>query len=113
MERRSSQRIVVTLDAELILNDTSFAGVIENISKEGLYIKILPSEKLIEFISGTKIEIKIQLSSGEILNLHCMVIRSEKILPDSLTSYVGMEIIDPPSEYEDFLKEQKYINLYE
>jgi hypothetical protein len=112
MERRRSKRIAVILDAEIILNEISYAGFIENISKEGIFMRILPAEKQIECTTGTKLELKIKPTDEEILKLHCSVIWVEKISPDSLANNIGLEIINPSSEYEDLLKKQNYIEFY-
>jgi hypothetical protein len=65
-----------------------------------------------EFTPGTKVELKIKLPSEETLILHCEIMRSKNTSPDGLTSGIGMEIINPPSEYDDLLKKQEYIDLY-
>ncbi len=112
MEGRRSQRIVTTLDAELILNENNYTGVIENISKDGIYMRTLPANIPMEFATGTKLELKVKLPSEETLILHCEIMRSNNISSDGLTSGIGMKVIDPPSEYDDLLKKQEYIDLY-
>ena len=79
MERRCSQRkkITFSVDAKLISDDKSYDGFIENISQYGikwylydecidtihntndLLIKTAPSRSPIDFIPGTKIELKL------------------------------------------------------
>ena len=112
MPKRRSKRIAVILDAEIILNEISYAGVIQNISREGICILTLPAESPVECTTGTKVELHIKPTAEEILKLHCVVIWEEKISPESLSNKIGMEIINPPSEYEDLLKKQNYIEFY-
>lgn len=112
MQRRRSQRIAITLDVELILNENNYIGVIENISKDGIYMKTLPTKSPMEFTPGTKLKLKIKPHSEETLILHCEIMWSKNTSSDGLTSDIGMTIIDSPAEYYDLLKKQEYIDLY-
>ena len=112
MAERRSKRMVVSLDGEIILDEICYAGVIENISREGICMLTLTAGITLGCVPGTKVELKIKSTDEEILKLHCTVRWEEKIPPESLSNKIGMEIIDLPSEYEDFLKKQNYIELY-
>jgi len=122
MERRRSKRIVVTLEAEIIssaksypgfletdteLPDVSvytYAGIIENISEDGMLFSISKITNVI-FNIGERFEIAFQLPSGERLNLHCIVRRfQDRITPQDLTQRIGMVIIDPPPAFSKFIK---------
>ena len=97
MEKRCSERTVVSLNAELISEGISYAGVIENFSKDGVYIRTAPTKTPAHFASGTPVELKFQRLSQEPLNLHlyCKVRWSYKTPPHGLTTSIGLEIIDP------------------
>ncbi len=112
MAKRCSRRIVTTLDAEFSLDENNYTGVIENISKEGIYIRLLNAGTPIEFTPGTELELNIKPSPEETMNLHCVIRWSKSISPDRLTGSAGMEIINPPPEYGELLKKQEYIDLY-
>ncbi len=112
MTERRSQRMAVALDAEIIVDEIIYAGVLENISREGLCMMTLTAGSILECVYGTKVEIKIKSTDEDILKLHCTVMWQEEVTPESLSYKIGMEIIDPPSAYEDFLKKQNYIELY-
>jgi hypothetical protein len=112
MEKRRSRRIVTTLDAEFSLDGSNYTGVIENISKEGIYMRFLSSTAPIEFTPGTELELNIKPSPEETMNLHCVIRWSKSISPDRLSGSAGMEIINPPSEYGELVKKQEYIELY-
>ena len=122
MERRRSKRIVVTLEAEIISSAKSYtgfletdtehpdvtvytyAGVIENISAEGILFSVSEITN-VNFSIEERLEIAFQLPSGERLNLHCIVKRfQERIAPQDLTQKIGMEIIDPPPAFSKFIK---------
>ncbi len=105
MERRRSKRIILSLEAKLISGDISYDGLIGNISEDGIFMRTMPTKASIDsFTPGTNFELKFQLPSEGKLSLHCRVIWSHKTPPHGLTYSMGMEIIDPPPEYKEFLK---------
>jgi hypothetical protein len=105
MERRRYERKIVKLNAERISGNERYAVFIENISENGIYMITAPSGVIMNYVPGTELDIKFQLSSGEILNLHCRVIWSYKRPPpDGSTDNIGMEIIDPPLRYKEFVR---------
>ncbi len=114
MERRQFNRKKINLNVELILEDTSHSGFIENIAEDGLHLKTAPSHTEIDCTPGTILELKFQLPSKEILNLRCKVIWAYKTPHEGSTSSVkvdpapeytamGIQIIDPPSKYKEFI----------
>ncbi len=92
----------VNSKVELLADGISYAGIVENISEKDLYMIVNPSRTLIDFTSGTKLELKFQLSSGESLDLPCQVKWSYKTPPHGLTYSMGMEILKQSPEYIDF-----------
>lgn len=104
MERRRYKRKVVRSKAERISGNKNQAVFIENISENGIYMITAPAESTPDYIPGTTIKLRFQLSTGETIDLNCKVIWSYKETPpDGLTSSVGMEIIDPPLKYIEFV----------
>lgn len=105
MEKRRSRRIKVNLKAERISGDEKYGVFIENISESGIYMITAPSRTHKKYTHGTDIDVKFRLSTGETLNLHCKVKWAySKIPPNGLTDCIGLEIIDPPSQYIEFVK---------
>jgi hypothetical protein len=105
MEKRSSKRIKVNLKAERISGNEKYGVFIENISENGIHMITTPSSAHEKYTHGTDIDLKFHFSSGETLNLHCKVRWAHlKIPPDGLTDSIGMEIIDPPLKYIEFVK---------
>ncbi len=104
MEKRRTKRITYRLKAERISGNIKSAVFIENLSENGIYMITTSAKTKINFTPDTPVELKLKLSSGETINLHCRVIWSHKIPPDHLANSVGMEIIDPPLKYKKFLK---------
>lgn len=106
-ESRESERIPVKLEAELLYNHATCFAYIENISDRGLYVKITCIERLSDFVPDTEVSVKFQLPAGESLNLTCMERWSKKNISNSMIEQIGMEIIDPPEEYDSFYETMK------
>jgi len=102
MERRRARRVTINLKAERIscINDCSV--FIENISETGIYLITAP-EKKNTYIPGTEMDLELELSTGKTINLNCNVKWAENST-DEKSKSVGLEIINPPLEYKDFLK---------
>ncbi|TNF56880.1 PilZ domain-containing protein [bacterium] len=103
MAKERTFRIPVEIDAEITLDETSHTGIIENLSEEGLCVRITPSKSSRDLTAGKKFDLKFQLPSGETLNLFCRKIWSFKITRRSLMKRVGMKIINPPVKYKQFI----------
>lgn len=103
MERRSDSRYAIGFKAELLYGDKSYAGFIENISEKGLHMIAYSLNTAAEFNLGTELEMKFQLSSGEVLDLLCEVKWSHKTPPHGLTFSIGVEISGPSPEWKNFL----------
>jgi hypothetical protein len=105
MERRRSERKTVHLKAERLSGNERHAVFIENISEHGIHIITAPSDSASDFPPNTPLDLRFQLSSGETIELHCIVRWShQKTPPDGMTSSIGMEIIDPPLRYVEFVR---------
>jgi len=96
MEKRSSQRLLIGLKAEILYGGKSYSGAIENLSSNGLNIITFSTSSKVEFKSGSIFKLKFQSISGELLNLNCNVRWSSQISPNGLTNRVGVEISAPP-----------------
>jgi hypothetical protein len=103
MKKDRSNRIPVEINAEVSSNEIRHEGIIENLSEEGICMRITPTKTLKDFTTGIKLDLKFQLPSGETLNLFCKKKWSYKITSRSLMKRIGMEIIDPPTKYRDFI----------
>jgi len=102
MERRRARRVTINLKAERISCVNNCSVFIENISETGIYIITAPDKKN-RYIPGTEMGLELELSNGKTINLNCNVKWAESTTDDKSKS-VGLEIIDPPLEYKEFLK---------
>jgi hypothetical protein len=103
MERRRSKRLTVNLKAERISCTKDCSVFIENISEDGIYMITAPAKNK-SYEPGSELDLKLKLSSGEIINLNCNVKWVYENSPEDLTNSVGLEIKAPPEKYKEFLK---------
>ena len=105
MEKRRSGRIKINLRAEHISGDEKNGIFIENISESGIQILATPSKKHERYTPGTDIDLKFLIPSGKAINLHCKIKWAHlKIPPNGMTDSIGLEIIDPPMQFVEFVK---------
>jgi hypothetical protein len=105
MEKRRSQRIKVDLKAERISGDETHGVFIENISENGIHIITAHVKEHRGYFPGRDVDLKLFLSSGGVLRLRCKVKwLCPEILPNNLIDSIGLEIIDPPLRYIEFVK---------
>jgi hypothetical protein len=104
MEKRRYKRKTISLNAESISGDTNFSVFIDNVSESGISMITAPSNIPKDFTPNQTVNLKLKLSSGEILGLRCKVIWSHRTAPRSLEFSVGLEIIEPPDEYINFIR---------
>lgn len=103
MEKRAYRRIPVKLEGEFISDDISYIVYIRNMSEYGANAIIAPLKSAKDFTSEKTHELKIRLVSGETLNLSCKGKWSSAVSFQGLTKEIGLEIIDPPLQYKEFL----------
>jgi hypothetical protein len=96
---------MVSLMAEYISGGPNRPVFIGNVSEEGIYMVTLSKGKESRFFPGKNVELKLRLALGESLPLRCEVrwVSAERP-PYDVTYGVGLEIIDPSSQYVSFIK---------
>lgn len=85
------------LKAELISEDASYPGFIENFLNNDVYISTTPSMSETDSTPGNSFTLKFTNSSGRILNLNCKIKWSYKTPPVGMTNIIA-EILDPLAE---------------
>ncbi len=95
----------IRIEAEMVSENTTCTGLIENISEQGIYLETEsagPLHSSTRFSPGTKFQVKFQTPFGETLKLDCQVMWAFKTSPFGLRKKIGMEVIFPPPGYIDF-----------
>jgi hypothetical protein len=103
-EKRIHKRVSVHLEAALVYDGKNCTGFMRNISEYGVNVIIRPGGNISDFNSANILDLRLTVSSGEKLNLTCRKIWTHPVLPEKLHMNAGMGIIDPPEQYNDFLK---------
>ncbi len=104
MEKRRSERITDSLDVEIVAGGVSYTGLILNCSEEGMYMVTATTYDVVDIPASSKIELKCKLPSGEGIVMTCEVKWFQtKPSPYGVTFSMGMELLDPPEKYTDYL----------
>jgi hypothetical protein len=104
MNVRRSERVILKLPSEIIIQGTHYASSIENLSEEGAYIITATVENTETFSTDTMLELKFKTPSGEAQVLSCKIKWSYLTPPHGFTNSMGLELIDPPLSYKDLLR---------
>jgi hypothetical protein len=102
--KRFSDRIPVSLEAEVVFNNARFDGKIENLSEEGIFIRIFPENGSADFQSGTVFKLYIELPTSETVSLDSRVVWSEVDAPGNGANNIGLEILEKPPLYDEYVK---------
>lgn len=97
MEKRNAERTSTSFEAEIIYNNNSYAGIIENLSAAGANVLTAPLDPEVYFRPDDPIELIFKSFRGETVILKCTVIWSSKIPPKNLRSRIGAAVARHPS----------------
>jgi len=103
MERRRAQRLTVNLKAERLSCTKNCSVFIENLSDTGISMITSPTNNKV-YVPGSAIDIKLKLATGNTIKLNCNVKWYYDNSSEDMTNSVGLEIVDPPEEYKEFIK---------
>lgn len=103
-QRRSYKRLPFGFRAELVAHSVIYEAFVENISENGMNIKIvqISSDHNLDYVSD--VALKIHPTFGRRIDLNGRKKWSSKISPNSIIESIGIEIIDPPPEYKKLYK---------
>lgn len=103
-ERRRSRRLSVNLKAERLSCTNNCSVFIENLSEKGIHMITAPVKNPNLFVPGSAVELKLKTANGQTIKLQCNVKWAYDNSPEDMTNSVGLEIIDPPGSYLEFIK---------
>jgi hypothetical protein len=101
-EKRLCKRKNVGLAGEIIFGDLIKPVLIEDISGEGMRMKISPSRDKVNITVGRRYEVRFRIPSGEVLNSLCDATWLHIIPPHNLNK-VGMKVAATTARFKDFL----------
>lgn len=91
---------IVNLKASLVSDSKKHSGIIENLSKDSLYMRAVTINPASDFTPGELFEIHFQSNSGEDISLPGKVKWSYETPPYGLTKSIGIEILEETPGYE-------------
>ena len=98
-------RKIVNMKASLISDSKRHSGIIENLSKDSLYLRAVPTNHVSDFMPGVFYEIRLQLNSGENISIPGKVTWSYETPPHGITTSIGIAIEEDNPEYEKLFNE--------
>ncbi len=105
MNKRRFERVADSLDAEIIMKENSYAGIIMNFSEHGLNMVTATLFDIANITAETLLDLKCKLPSGDTVDINCEVKWfNQKPSPFGVSFCIGMEIKDPPIEYTEFVQ---------
>jgi len=106
MEKRRFKRTTVYLKAERISGNEKYGVFIENISEKGIHMLATHAAVHAHYSAGKNIDVRFHIAQRKKpLILRCRIRWScPKIPPNGLTDSIGLEILDPPPQYIEFVK---------
>lgn len=102
--KRTHKRISVQLDANLTYDGMNCSAVITNVSDGGLHTLFTPANSSFDYAPKKKVSVTFHTASGQTMSLHCMEKWARPVTNNESTISMGLEIIKPPSQYNEFLK---------
>jgi hypothetical protein len=106
MEKRRYKRINYKLNADVICDTENYKGIIENLSASGIFKIVISDKSVIAFVPGGSLRVRFESPSGQHFDLDCEIrwSRINTRSPFVLKYNLGVQIIEPPQDYADFLK---------
>ena len=105
MDKRSSKRIPVRLEAYIFSGDKTYVGFIDNVSEGGFqYLIVTTIQAPKDFKPDNIIQLYFQIPSGETLKLFCKVKWYLKKSSANKPATLGIEIIDPSPKFKEFIR---------
>ena len=106
MEKRAHKRLPSKLQARLVYGNLFYASSVTDFSEKGVFLKAKMN------FNVNSVFVLVLLLSNRIVNVLGKVKRVVK--PDyqkeSISSGMGVELINPPAQYLEFVKEQRIAN---
>ncbi|MEN8263703.1 MAG: PilZ domain-containing protein [Nitrospirota bacterium] len=107
MKRVLPLRIPVYIKAELISGSKKYPAIIGNFSEKGAFVETGPTKSATLFLPGKKIKLRFTDSPKNSMDLNCEVIwlYTKKLVRNSVTNSLGLEIKKPSSKYSKYFQD--------
>jgi hypothetical protein len=105
-DKRAYRRIPANIDTNVSIHDSNYPVFLKNISENGFSVIFTPYQKRTDFVPGTQYECQLQLPPEKTIHLRCRARWSSAFFPYrdyNHTKMSGIELIDPPMAYNEFI----------
>ena len=96
-ERRASKRITANVETKFFISNMFYAGNVKDFSKEGMLIK---TNIIVPFGSLFVVTLSVKDKLLKLLVRVRRIVEKNSIFPG-----VGVEVINPPQQYADFVED--------
>jgi hypothetical protein len=98
----------IHIPTQITVGSVTYDGFIINISSHGVkvYINTTFTESVIDCTSDSTIKLDIKPALGDVLTVQCEIksLRIQKSSPNGLITSLGMEVIDPPNNFDTLIQ---------
>lgn len=105
MNTRRHKRFVITLNAQIVIGENTYDGVISNVSEEGVSSTITTAIKTDDTFSPQKhIRLIFELPTGSLVKLDCEIRWYLRPQQKGKNLLMGLHIVDPPEKYTEWIQ---------
>lgn len=103
-DKRHNKRKAVSLSANLIDKDIPYSGLIENISIDGMHVRLTPSNTSKNLSLDSNLKVEFKASAKQSFQLSCRKRWAFNTPPHGVVKSVGLEITNPSIDFKNFVK---------
>ncbi|NIO80756.1 MAG: hypothetical protein GTN53_09105 [Candidatus Aminicenantes bacterium] len=106
MKKRVSKRFSVCLEGEVIYKNKTYSAYMGNVSEKGVYVLITPVDvsKKPSNLPEKAVQLRFHIEQDTMINVICRKRWISTLSSRRSTKHMGLEIIDPPSEYKKYIQ---------
>lgn len=107
-KRRNKRKPADLFEVKLASENVNYAGIIENVSKNGMHVIASSKHSVASFIPETIVKLAIKPADGGEADLHCEVrwVHINKTPIHGLTYRMGMELLQQPPECKELFSDK-------
>lgn len=103
-DKRLNKRKTVSLTANLLDNDIPYSGLIDNLSTDGMHMRLTPSNTAKNLSLNSNLKIEFKVSAKQSFLLSCRKKWAFNTPPHGVVKSVGLEITNPSIDFKNFVK---------
>ncbi|UCD35535.1 MAG: PilZ domain-containing protein [Nitrospiraceae bacterium] len=105
MNKRRHKRFIITLNAQVVIGEKTYDGIISNVSEEGVSSTITTYIKTDDaFSPQKKIRLIFELPTGDLVELECEIRWYLRPQEKGKNLMLGLYIMEPPVIYREWIQ---------